>query len=51
MYNQRLAVGQLLKHNGGVISGKICVLLHFRITESYLTVQEVSSSEFQIWQK
>ena len=29
---------QLLKHYGGVISGKICLPLHFRITESNLTV-------------
>ena len=42
----------VIKHyNGGMISGKICLLLHFGITESNLTVQYVSSSEFQIWQR
>ena len=35
----RSATCQLLKHYGGVISGKICLLLHFGITESNLTVQ------------
>ena len=34
----RLGTCQLLKHYGGVISGKICLPLHFRITESNLTV-------------
>ena len=42
----RSAICQLLKHYGGVIPGKVCLLLQFRITESNLTVQEVSSSEF-----
>ena len=41
----RSATCQLLKHYGGVISEKICLPLHFGITESNLTVQWVSSSE------
>ena len=39
----RSATCQLLKHYGGVISEKICLPLHFGITESNLTVQYVSS--------
>ena len=42
----RLGTCQLLKHYGGVISEKICLLLHFGITESNLTVQYVSSELF-----
>ena len=44
LYHWRVTTCQLLKHYGGVISGKIFLLLHFWMTESNLTVQYISSS-------